>query len=1155
MSSRLPWANCSFFPAWESESHVRCTRRFASNRFDHWINSNHCPASDLRDPMRYVDLLLAVCMSEPVRFAGNAGFDLVDSIAGDPALEPLLNRLDSGGASSARGAAGSSTVLLAAGLARRLDRTVLLVLAHIDDADEAVEELRGFGVDARGFPALEVLPGETSLSLELLSARLSLVGELLEGRAPQVVVAPVSALMQGIPAADRLGTLLRRIRTGDRLELAEFTEWLSGGGYERTDTVEHPGEFAIRGGIIDVNPPGGGQPFRLDLFGDEVEGIFEIDLITQASDRRIEQVELVGAPLESLQTDEATLQFAELFSGDAVAVLAEIAELTEQARGYWERVGDSRGVFGPPAVFKALGERCHAVLDVNQFSPGVMPERATVLPVAVLPGFDEEAPQAFREVVELTEGFRTLLLCENDGESTRTRELLADQASSDDVEIHVAHLHRGFLWEGESPFALVPQHELLHRYSTRRRVVRVKGGREREVFVRFEAGDYVVHRDHGIARFLGLRSMKRKDATGEEEFLSLEFSGGTKIHVPASKIDLVQKYIGAGGAKPRLSTIGGRRWKRQKEQVKEAVRDLAAEMLRVQASREATPGIRYPADTAWQREFEAEFPYEETEDQLTAIESAKRDMCGPRPMDRLVCGDVGFGKTEVAIRAAFKAVEFGKQVAVLVPTTVLAEQHERTFSARFRAYPFRIESLSRFKTFSEARKILEDVADGRVDIVIGTHRILSEDVRFKDLGLVIIDEEQRFGVEHKQRLLRFRSTADVLTLSATPIPRTLHMAMLGLRDISSLTTAPLDRRAIVTEVTPYNEKRIKQAIARELAREGQIFFVHNRVNNIASVAARIQELAPGARVDYGHGQMSPRDLEKVMLRFIRRETDILVSTTIIESGIDIASANTMFINNAQNFGLSDLHQLRGRVGRHKHRAYCYMLLPPDKTINEDGMKRLKAIEDFSMLGAGFKIAMRDLEIRGAGNLLGAEQSGHIATVGYEMYCQLLEQQVSQLRNEIQISGTDTTVELGVVASIPRGWIPSDTRRMEAYRRIGQADSLESLGRTAADLSSAYGEPPRQVQLLLDLAELRLAASVMGIRSILVRDEDVIFRTLAPKVLEQAMHGATGTVRAVGSRDSAGLSEIYFRPPARMLKPGNLVAVLRHHIVNGVLTAS
>ena len=1072
---------------------------------------------------------------------------ILDSLSADPALQPLHGFLEAGGDCSARGAFGSSNVWLSAVLARTSGRPVVLVTAHIDDADEAVEELNELGVEASSFPALEVLPGESAVSLELLSRRLSIVRALHAGGQPSVLVTPVSALMQGVPTAERMESLLRRIREGDTLDLKALMHWLAEAGYERTDTVENPCEFAMRGGILDVHPPSGAAPFRLDLFGDEVERIFEIDLATQASDRRVEEVELVGATLESLQTDEGAIQCAGLLSPDSIAVLCEIAELTEQARGYWERIRDARGVFGPPAVFKAINERCRSVLDVNQFSPGVNPDRSVVLPVETMPNFHEETPQAFSELVELTEHFRTLLFCENDGEANRTRELLADCSDTSSIELLVTHLHRGFCWAGAERIAFVPQHELLHRYATRRRVARVAGGRDREVFVRFETGDYVVHRDHGICRFLGLQLLDRKDGVGEEEFLTLEFDGGTKIHVPASKIDLVQKYIGAGGARPRLSMVGGKRWKKQKEQVREAVQDLAAEMLRVQASREATPGIRFPADTAWQREFEAEFPYEETEDQLAAIDALKRDMSGPRPMDRLLCGDVGFGKTEVAIRAAFKAVEFGKQVAVLVPTTVLAEQHERTFAARFRAYPFRVESLSRFKTLAEAKTIIEDIAAGRVDVVIGTHRILSKDMRFKDLGLVVIDEEQRFGVEHKQRLLRFRTTSDVLTLSATPIPRTLHMSMLGLRDISSLTTAPLDRRAIVTEVTAYNEKRIAQALSRELARNGQVFFVHNRVSDLSEVAAHIQKLAPDARVDYGHGQMRPRELEQVMLRFIRRETDILVSTSIIESGIDIPTANTIIINNAQNFGLSDLHQLRGRVGRHKHRAYCYLLLPPDRTVAEDSMKRLKAIEDFSMLGAGFKIAMRDLEIRGAGNLLGSEQSGHIAAVGYEMYCQLLEQSVAQLKEEVTVSGTDTTIEIGTRGSISHQYIPSDNRRMEAYRRIGQAESLESLERTRDQLVSAYGTPPTEVEELIDLARLRLLAAAMGIRSIILRDDDVIFRTTEPRLLESCMEGVKGSLRLVGSRDVSGHWELYFRPPATYLQPATLLTILRRRL--------
>ncbi|MBL9140254.1 MAG: transcription-repair coupling factor, partial [Phycisphaerae bacterium] len=673
--------------------------------------------------------------------------------------------------------------------------------------------------------------------------------------------------------------------------------------------------------------------------------------------------------------------------------------------------------------------------------------------------------------------------------------------------------------------------------------------------MQFGPGDYVVHRDHGIARFTALSWMAAREGGPEEEFLTLLFEGNVKLHVPAAKIDLVQKYVGAAAARPQLSTLGGKRWKAQKERVQEAVRDMAGEMLRIQAAREGSAGVRYPEDTAWMREFEADFAYEETEDQLTAIQALKRDMHSARPMDRLVCGDVGFGKTEVAIRAAFKAVEFGKQVAVLVPTTVLAEQHERTFRDRFSAYPFRIESLSRFKGSADTRQILEDLAKGKVDVVIGTHRLLSKDVKFADLGLVIVDEEQRFGVEHKQRLLQVRLTADVLTLSATPIPRTLHMSLLGLRDISSLTTPPLDRRAIVTEVIPFNRKRVQQAIQRELAREGQVFFVHNRVHDIEEVAADVQKLAPEARIVVGHGQMTPSMLEAVMLKFMRRQADILVSTTIIESGIDIPTANTMIIDDAHIYGLAELHQLRGRVGRSRHRAYCYLLLPSDKTINEDAMKRLKAIEDYSMLGAGFRIAMRDLEIRGAGNLLGAEQSGHIATVGYEMYCQLLEQAVGDLKEETRVVPSDTMLDLGVVGSIPRGYIASDLRRMEAYRRIAVARDLEQLAKVRHDLESAYGAPPAGAQSLLDVAEVRLAATLLGVRGIARKEQDLVFRTLDAPALAARMRSVKGTVRVVGGPDERGLQDVYVRLNNANSDARSLLTMLRSRLVSSAPAAN
>ncbi|MFO0962860.1 MAG: transcription-repair coupling factor [Phycisphaerales bacterium] len=1076
----------------------------------------------------------------------NASPAWFDRLASSPSLDPLVSNARAGGASSARGASGSSTTFVAAALARRLERPLLLVTAHLDEADEACSELAdlhaaGAAPEALVLPALESLPGEGSGALDLLAERLGIVRRLAESRAPGILVAPLPSLMQMAPGPALLERMLRVLRAGQRLDPRALVQWLGEVGYTRSDAIENPCEFAVRGGVVDIFPPGGAMPVRLDFFGDELERIFEIDLATQASDRRVEEALLVGTSDEALLGEEGKVPVTDLLPRGTVCVVGELAEVLEQGRGYWERVSDSRGVVAPPAVFKGLAARCHAVIDINAFSSTNASERVVRIPVANLPPFEEEVSAAFAEAASLGARGAAVFCCDNEGEMVRGAELLREHAAgAKGVSLVRQHVHRGFVWEPDAgaPLALVPQHELLHRYGSRRRVQRVAASSTRDAFLQFGPGDYVVHRDHGIARFLGLQSM-----AGDEEFLTLEFEGKVKLHVPAAKVDLVQKYVGAASGRPQLSTLGGRRWKLQKERVQEAVRDLAGQMLRIHAAREGTAGIRYPDDTPWMAEFEASFDFTETQDQMAAIQAVKRDMQSPRPMDRLVCGDVGFGKTEVALRAAFKAVESGRQVAVLVPTTVLAEQHERTFRDRFRAYPFRIESLSRFKSGAQVKQVLEALAKGQVDLVIGTHRLLSEDVRFADLGLVVVDEEQRFGVEHKQRLLEFRLTADVLTLSATPIPRTLHMSLLGLRDISSLTTPPVDRRAIVTEVIPFNRARVQQAIRRELARDGQVFFVHNRVHDIDSVAAQVQELVPEARIVVGHGQMPPSVLEGVMLKFMRHEADILVSTTIIESGIDIPTANTMFIHDANIYGLAELHQLRGRVGRSKHRAYCYLLMPEDRTVTEDAMKRLKAIEDYSMLGAGFRIAMRDLEIRGAGNLLGAEQSGHIAAVGYEMYCQLLEQAVGDLQSQERVVPSDTTLDIGVSASIPRGYIPSDLRRIEAYRRVATAKDLAALDRVRTELESAYGAPPQGMLLLMDLARVRLAATLAGVRSIVRKETDVIFRTLEPDALVARMAGVQGTVRVVGESDERGLREVFWRPPKAFLEPRSLLTVL------------
>ena len=1114
--------------------------------------------------------------------------DLAKIAERDAPVRALADALRAGRRVVATGNIGPSVSFTALAVARIISRTVIVACAHTDEAEDIAGEINALEPAAATIvPALELAPGETGVSAELFAQRAAVLRRLRDGHAPRVLVIPVASLMQPAPSPARLDTLVRTIHKGDAPGLSSLIDWLTTAGYDRVETVEDPGQFAVRGGILDIfspvsgdsGPPAPPVPVRLDFFGDEIDSLREFDLETMGSDRALERCTLAAAGQSALAESKDDTSVLDYAPKESVALLAETFEVVEQARGYFERVSDGRTVYPPPAVLKALTERTHALAELNQFSTSAAAADVRVdLAVSPVPSFDKDAGQAVRELAELAETARVVLACTSDAESARLGELISLHAPGADIERRVLDIRRGMVWgeddlHGEGAVggvggaggrtAIVPSGELLHRSSVRRRVAKIRAGRAMDTFLDIAEGDYVVHADHGIALFTGLAvlpaggtkdkaktpihpSQKKSDDRAMEEYLTLEFAGKSRLHVPCSQIDLVQKYIGGFRGKPQLSTIGGRKWKGQKERVADSVRDLAGELLRVRAAREHMPGIAYPHDTPWQTEFEAEFPYEETEDQLSALIEIKKDMARPRPMDRLICGDVGFGKTELAIRAAFKACEYGRQVAVLVPTTVLAEQHERTFRARFADYPFRVESLSRFKTDLQLKDTLTNLRKGAVDVVIGTHRLLSKDVKFADLGLVIIDEEQRFGVEHKESLLQLRMTVDVMTLSATPIPRTLHMSMLGLRDISSLTTPPVDRRAVVTEVIPYNEKRITAAIKRELAREGQIFYVHNRVHDLQSVAARVKALVPDARVVWGHGQMEPRELEEVMLTFMRRQADILVSTTIIEAGIDIPTANTMIIDDADRFGLAELHQLRGRVGRSHHRAYCYLLLPQDRPVKEVAQKRLRAIEEYAMLGAGFKIAMRDLEIRGAGNLLGAEQSGHIAAVGYEMFCRLLDNAVHQLTNATEESPVrHTAVDIGVYGLIPRPYIPSDQRRLEAYRRLASAATPAELDQVERDLLSAYGEPPPPAKRLILLARLRAAAQQWQVRALSTRAEDAVFMTADPAPLAAALTAANlGSVRTVApdlaqtnARSAAGkaLSEIYLRPAPKLMK--------------------
>jgi transcription-repair coupling factor (superfamily II helicase) len=1085
-----------------------------------------------------------------------------------PPLTQLADTLTAARAVSVSGLWGSSVAATVAAVGAHLQRPVLLVCGHIDEADDLADDLQLFtGKRPEVMPALELAASMGRMSEEQVSNRLQLIARYANGGQSEFLVAPIHALMQSVPAKSALQHVIRVIKTGQDLEPEKLIVWLSEHGYNRLEQVEVPGDFAVRGGIIDVYLPGEhpesgdqvGLTVRIDFFGDTVESIKVFDLNSLGSKSTLPSVQIVDLKGQ-LDSNDTTHLFSYLKPETIVALWAPL-EIAEQAKSYLDRLPEVvKGIYPLNAVLKNADPFTR--MELSQFDQGTSTMPSFVagkevphvrLPVQSLQKFETEAKKAIAELAELSCTHQVTVFCENEGETSRFIELMDGEKPElrSRIELAVGYLHRGFQWQGstgvppmtgaqnmgDTPMLLLGHHELFHRFEQRRRTRKVIASRPVDSFLDLKTGDYVVHVAHGIARFMGMHQITKDGKV--EEYLTLRFADNASLHVPAARINLIQKYVGGFNGHPTLSRLGSGAWEKQKAKVGEAVMDMAAELLEVQAARDAEEGTPYPPDTEWQREFEAEFPYEPTEDQVTAAEDIKQDMQKRRPMDRLLCGDVGYGKTEMAMRAAFKAMEYGKQVAVLVPTTVLSEQHFRSFKARMAEYPFIVDTISRVRSTREQKETLKKLAAGEIDLLIGTHRIISKDVKFSDLGLVVIDEEQRFGVTHKEKLKQMRKTVDVLTMSATPIPRTLHMSMVGLRDISSLTTAPQDRRSVVTEVMPFDRNRVKLAILRELQREGQIYFVHNRVSNIIEMADEIQQLVPDARILIGHGQMADGEMEDAMMKFIRHEADILVCTTIIESGLDIPNANTIIINNADRFGLSELHQLRGRVGRWKHRAYCYLLLPPDRPVTPVAAKRLKAIEEYSHLGAGFKIAMRDLEIRGAGNILGPEQSGHIAAVGYEMYCQLLEEAVKGMQNKPKETKPESHVEIGISAYIPKTYIPGDRQRMDVYRRLTRCTSLEILAGVEADVQDAFGNPPRQAIILFALTELRLLSAIFGIESIIKKEPDIVMTVTDAAKAQTALHGAPGSVRLIDEKT------VYVRMPPTFLEPETCLMVLKN----------
>jgi len=1086
----------------------------------------------------------------------------------DKVISEVISRLKAAmpdaGPVKVEGTWGSFAHLLTSYISEQIDRPILYICPHIDDADKAVDDFLTFG--CKDVQALTAWEGEEEIAdatdetraerLRLVARVSSLVTRDTGHGARLIVPASVQALCQPVPKPQELQKSSLALELDKTLSPEKITEWLLKNSFERVEKVDLPGQFARRGGIVDIYAPlintktllneqnaelQSSGAIRIEFFGDTIESIREINLDTQRSTQQLQMANIISAVCGNTERQKAL--FVDILPKDTIIIFDEPSDCEEVAKVYLQRVERPERLYKWADIYNTAAK--FAQLYICRFAMG-QPGDFLKLDVRSIQKFERKATSlwaghkaALEELLNQSKaGKKLLLYCESQAEIIRLEEIIKDLAKQIPANFKLVpgFIHQGFVINSLKTI-IISHHELFGQFALRRRYRPVHPTAPVDTLSDLQTGDHVVHASYGIGKFLGVNTIQEK--TGPAEYLTIGYADGAKIQVSVHNIALVQKYIGTNPRRPNLSKVSSKRWQKQKEKVARSVRNLAVELLEVQAKRQAIGGIAYSHDSNWQAEFEESFPYQETPDQITIAQEIKTDMQEPVAMDRLLCGDVGYGKTELAMRAAFKSVENGKQVAVLVPTTVLCVQHGRTFTERFADFPICVEVLNRFKTPKQARDIITRTKQGKVDILIGTHRLLSRDVGFKDLGLLIIDEEQRFGVEHKEKLKKLRVNVDVLTMTATPIPRTLHMALLGLRDISSLATPPLDRRSIVTSVTGYNSELIRKTIHRELNRQGQVFFLHNRVKTIEKKAWEIRKLVPDAKVAIAHGQMPKTELEKTMIDFVLGGIDVLVCSTIIESGLDIPNANTMLINDADRFGLAEMHQLRGRVGRYKHRAYAYMLLPKSRPITPIAAKRLKAIEEYSHLGAGFRIALRDLEIRGAGNILGPEQSGHIQTVGYQMYCELLANAVRQLKNE-PIESVPTTIDLGFAAYIPKNYIPIDRNRLDVYRKIAVVKSYADLEQIRSELDDVYGPVPEEVEMLLQVADLRIAASKHEIKSIIASGQNLIFSFVQEPTdkVNQLFSRVSGKVRIIDTKT------LYLQLPSSYFEPATLLTVLR-----------
>jgi transcription-repair coupling factor (superfamily II helicase) len=1044
------------------------------------------------------------------------------------------------------------------------DSAIWVLCPSVHSQESLYESLLNWQPDALFLPEAEFAAAENVLpDPEIAAERLAVLMEVGRGTGQHIIVATRASLDQAAPKHGALESAVTKLQRGVASQMESLLERLVGTGYERVAQVTTRGQFAVRGGIVDLYSWQAPMPFRVEFYGDQIESLREFDIDTQTSVRDLKSVDILldqgaldqnGRVHDYVKRDHLVINIEPDMEGEAPATAGsrELAPPQIQISESWIEKG--------PEDFSGAFQDC----EIGEFAVGDL-----VLAEAKRAQFVQRLEEWRRNNAKIAIYFQT------EGEIERFREIMA--GSIEEVNFVEGTLARGFCFPAAN-LVVLSAAELFGRFAAhpRRRLRRAERNRAQIDFSELNEGDLVVHLEHGIGRFLGLIRLpkspdtveagvspaspkdtadirlRRTTTDGAQEVLALEFADEAKLYVPLEQAYLVSRYVGAGKRSPSLSSLGDGRWARAKIKVAASIFDYAGKMLAVQAQRETNPGYAFAPDSRWQSEFEHSFPFRETPDQMKAIIDTKMDMERPRPMDRLICGDVGFGKTEVAVRAAFKTVMDGKQVAVLAPTTILAQQHFEVFRQRMLDYPVRIEMLSRFRSQSEQKKVLRLLREGGVDIVIGTHRLISGDVVFKDLGLVVIDEEQRFGVLHKEKFKELFKLVDVLTLSATPIPRTLYLSLVGVKDMSTIETPPLNRLPVETVVSAYDERLIRAAIDRELERQGQVFFLHNRVATIERVRDRIVDLCPSARVEIGHGQMDADELEGVMARFIAGKIDVLVCTTIIESGLDIPNANTIIIDRADQFGLADLYQLRGRVGRAEHKAYAYLLLPREMMTVGAARKRISAIKQYSSLGAGFRIAMRDLEIRGAGSILGTAQSGHIVAIGFDLYCQLLKQAVTQLKGKKPRFRLDVDLNLDFVATneaefvqqpmsaavqsgvafgkeplierisafIPITYVSDPSLRIRAYRDVAEVTTHEQLQRLGRDWRDRFGPFPAAVDNLFGLIEVKLAAAKSGITRVEVRERKLMLTRRGDFILV-----AGKFPRLVGAKIEQHLGEI------------------------------